>query len=55
MDECRKIWFQEGLQLVDRHSFLIRGSVELLLAGVLLKVVIMLGGWTSLAFLLYWR
>jgi hypothetical protein len=55
MDECRQIWSQEGLQLVDGHSFRIGGSVELLLAGVLPEVVAMLGGWTSLAFLLYWR
>ena len=37
------------------HSFHIGGAVELLLAGVPPKVVAATGGWTSLAFLLYWR
>jgi len=37
------------------HSFQIGGTVVLLLAGVPLEVVAATGGWTSLAFLLYWR
>ena len=37
------------------HSFRIGGAVELLLAGVPPEVVAATGGWTSLAFLLYWR
>ncbi|KIL71851.1 hypothetical protein M378DRAFT_65500 [Amanita muscaria Koide BX008] len=37
------------------HSFRIGGSVELLLAGVPPEVVASIGGWTSSAFLLYWR
>ena len=32
----------------------IGGAVELILAGVPLEVVAATGGWTSLAFLLYW-
>ena len=37
------------------HSFRIGGAVELLLAGVSPEIVAATGGWTSLAFLLYWR
>ena len=40
---------------VHGHSFRIGGAVELLLAGVPPEVVAATGGWTSLAFLLYWR
>lgn len=37
------------------HSLRIGGAVALLLAGVPPEVVAATGGWTSLAFLLYWR
>ena len=37
------------------HSFHIGGAVELLLAGVPPEIVAATGGWTSLAFLLYWH
>ena len=37
------------------HSFRIGGAVELLLAGVPPEIVAATGGWTSLAFLLYWH
>jgi hypothetical protein len=37
------------------HSFRIGGAVALLLAGVSPEVVAATGGWTSMAFLLYWR
>ena len=37
------------------HSFRIGGAIELLLAGVPPEIVAATGGWTSLAFLLYWR
>ncbi|KAJ3971831.1 hypothetical protein EV361DRAFT_909063 [Lentinula raphanica] len=37
------------------HSFRIGGAVELLLAGVPPHVVAAIGGWSSLAFLVYWR
>lgn len=40
---------------ISGHSFRIGGAVELLLAGVPPEVVASTGGWTSLAFLLYWR
>ncbi|KAJ7035993.1 hypothetical protein C8F04DRAFT_1258353 [Mycena alexandri] len=44
-----------GLENVFGHSYRIGGSVELLLAGVEPEVIMKLGGWTSLCFLIYWR
>ncbi|KAE9391545.1 hypothetical protein BT96DRAFT_1024026 [Gymnopus androsaceus JB14] len=52
---CDKIWSDKGFPLVQGHSFCISGAVELLLAGVPPEVVAAVGGWTSLAFLIYWR
>lgn len=52
---CDSIWKAAGLEHVLGHSFRIGGAVELLLAGVNSDVVAATGGWTSLAFLLYWR
>lgn len=40
---------------ISGHSFRIGGAVALLLSGVPPEVVAATGGWTSLAFLLYWR
>ena len=50
-----RIWQQSSLDHVLGHSFRIGGAVVLLLAGVPPEVVAATGGWTSLAFLLYWR
>ena len=47
-----KIWSNAGLL---GHSFRIGGAVKFLLAGVPPEVVAAIGGWTSLAFLLYWQ
>jgi hypothetical protein len=44
-----------GLEAVFGHSYHIGGSLDLLLASVTPKIIIKLGGWTSLCFLLYWR
>jgi hypothetical protein len=51
---CDIIWKNTSLLRVFGHSFRIGGSTELLLAGVAPKIMAVLGGWTSLAFLLYW-
>ncbi|KAJ3755149.1 hypothetical protein EV360DRAFT_50275 [Lentinula raphanica] len=55
MSFCNSIWAKVSLDNVHGHSFRIGGAVELLLAGVSPEVVAATGGWTSLAFLLYWR
>lgn len=52
---CTDIWSKATLAHVLGHSFRIGGAVELLLAGVPPEIVAATGGWTSLAFLLYWR
>jgi len=49
------IWSSAPLAHVLGHSFQIGSAVELLLAGVPPEIVAATGGWTSLAFLLYWR
>lgn len=55
MDFCTDVWSKAALAHVLGHSFHIGGAVELLLAGVPPEIVAATGGWTSLAFLLYWR
>ena len=50
-----KIWFAASMDHISGHSLHIGSTVELLLAGVPPEVVAATGGWTSLAFLLYWR
>jgi hypothetical protein len=55
MDFCAGVWSRAALAHVLGHSFRIGGAVELLLAGVAPEIVAATGGWTSLAFLLYWR
>ena len=55
MDFCTDIWLKVALAHILGHSFRIGGAVELLLAGVSPEIVAATGGWTSLAFLLYWR
>ena len=40
---------------ISGHSFRIGSTVELLLTGVPPETVAATGGWTSLAFLLYWH
>jgi hypothetical protein len=54
MKHCTQIWDAARILRAFGHSFRIGGSTELLLAGVLPDIVATLGGWTSLAFLLYW-
>jgi hypothetical protein len=55
MEFCVGVWTNAALAHVLGHSFRIGGAVELLLAGVPPEIVAATGGWTSLAFLLYWR
>lgn len=50
-----RIWGKQGNNRISGHCFRIGGAVALLLSGVPPEVVAATGGWTSLAFLLYWR
>ncbi|KAJ3992842.1 hypothetical protein F5050DRAFT_1811089 [Lentinula boryana] len=49
------IWNSVKISNVLGHSSQIGGAVELLLAGVPPHVIAAIGGWESLAFLVYWR
>ncbi|KIY43675.1 DNA breaking-rejoining enzyme [Fistulina hepatica ATCC 64428] len=55
LDQCNKIWTAAGHIALNGHSFRIGGAVELLLMGIDPRTVALTGGWSSLAFLLYWR
>ncbi|KAJ3506399.1 hypothetical protein NMY22_g17265 [Coprinellus aureogranulatus] len=55
MARCNGIWKAAGMMEVDGHSFRIGGSTELLLGGVPPHVVAMVGRWSSMTFLKYWR
>ncbi|KAJ7108079.1 hypothetical protein C8R43DRAFT_1091893 [Mycena crocata] len=55
LDFSGAIYKSKGLENVFGHSFRIGGSLQLLLDGVAPEVVMKLGGWTSLCFLIYWR
>lgn len=55
MSRVSLAWSSSPLSRVSGHSFRIGGAVALLLSGVPPDVVAATGGWTSLAFLLYWR
>jgi hypothetical protein len=52
---CTSTWTAAGALPALGHGFCIGGASELLLAGIPPKVIARLRGWTSLAFLLYWR
>lgn len=55
LDFCSDVWTKAAMNHVMGHSWRIGGVVALLLAGVDPNIVAGLGGWKSLAFLLYWR
>jgi hypothetical protein len=44
-----------GLDQVFGHSYRISGAMDLVLASVAPEVIMKLGGWTSLCFLVYWH
>ncbi|KAF7348151.1 hypothetical protein MSAN_01768000 [Mycena sanguinolenta] len=49
------IYKANKLDTVFGHSYRIGGALALLLAGVAPEVIMKLGGWSSLCFLIYWR
>lgn len=48
-------WVDHPSAHISGHCFRIGGAISLLLSGVPPEVVAATGGWTSLAFLLYWH
>lgn len=55
LEFCMDIWSRASLAHILGHSFHIGDTMELLLAGVPPEIVAATGGWTLLAFLLYWH
>ncbi|KAF5334719.1 hypothetical protein D9758_017359 [Tetrapyrgos nigripes] len=55
LELCFDIWTRECICDVLGHSFRIGGAVHLLSLGLAPEYVAAVSGWTSLAFLLYWR
>ncbi|KAF7345904.1 hypothetical protein MVEN_01612500 [Mycena venus] len=55
LDFSSSIYKSQGLENVFGHSYRIGGSLQLLLDGVAPEIVMKVGGWTSLCFLIYWR
>ena len=49
------IYNKSQLDVILGHSYCIGGSVHLLSIGIALEIIMKLGGWTSLCFLLYWH
>lgn len=49
------IFAAASLENVFGHSYRIGGSLQLLLDGVEPEIIMKVGGWTSLCFLIYWR
>ncbi|KAH7870996.1 uncharacterized protein C8R40DRAFT_1162835 [Lentinula edodes] len=50
-----RIFRAGNLENVFGHSYHIGGSLKLLLDGVAPEIIMKLGGWSSLCFLIYWR
>ncbi len=49
------IFKQHNLEHVFGHSFRIGGSLIFLMLGIAPEIIMKIGGWTSLCFLIYWR
>jgi len=55
LSHCNEIWYKDGLDLLQGHSFRIGGTTHLLILGVDPFIVMAQGQWCSLAFLNYWQ
>ena len=55
LNRCNEIWLLDQLSSLQGHVFCISGTTHLLLLGVDPFIVMVQGGWSSTAFLLYWR
>jgi len=54
LSRCNDVWYKDGLDLLQGHSFRIGGTTHLLLLGIDPFIVMAQGHWQSLAFLNYW-
>jgi hypothetical protein len=55
LHSCSSIFVVAGLDPIHGHSFRIGGTCFYLESGTAPEIVMKLGGWSSLCFLLYWR
>ncbi|KAJ7699686.1 hypothetical protein B0H16DRAFT_1668785 [Mycena metata] len=55
LKHCNEIWRRHGFPAFTDHSFRIRGTTELLLAGVNPDIVQAMGRWLLDSFKVYWR
>lgn len=55
LDLLQDVSVRSNLDSVSGHSFRIGGALRLLLDGVEPEIIMKLGGWSSLCFLVYWR
>ncbi len=55
LDLTTRVYQDALLEHVFGHSYCIGGSLRLLLDGVEPEVIMKIGGWSSLCFLIYWR
>ena len=55
LERCNEIWSQTGFDILTGHSLRIGGTTHLLTMGIDPWIVMIIGRWTSTAFVLYWR
>ena len=55
LERCNEIWQSVGMGTLTGHSLRIGGTTHLLALGIDPWVVMVIGRWTSTAFVLYWR
>ena len=55
MERCNEVWKTAGMESLAGHSFRIGGTTHLLSMGIDPWVVMVIGRWTSTAFVHYWR
>jgi hypothetical protein len=55
LNRCNEVWLGAGLGNMQGHGLRIGGTTHMLMLGVDPWIVMVVGRWSSKAFLLYWR
>jgi hypothetical protein len=55
LNRCNEVWARAGLGTLQGHGFRIGGTTHMLMLGIDPWIVMVIGRWSSSAFLLYWR
>jgi hypothetical protein len=55
LGRCGEVWAKTGLDGIQGHGFRIGGTTHMLMLGIDPWIVMVVGRWSSSAFLLYWR